>query len=100
MVTFVIKEQQMIDKEFELCYVQVHKKRDSEGKIEEISTRIVLGDELKSSIFFIMLVGVRPSTQISLKVAMANIEKIMPDLSEELGVILKKLFFMMHTFAL
>ena len=37
----------MIDKEFELCYVQVHKKRDSEGKIEEISTRIVLGDETK-----------------------------------------------------
>lgn len=31
----------------ELCYVQVHKKRNSQGKIEEISTRIVLGDETK-----------------------------------------------------
>jgi hypothetical protein len=31
----------------ELCYVQVHKKRDSKGKIEDISTRIVLGDETK-----------------------------------------------------
>jgi hypothetical protein len=28
-----------------LRYAQVHKKRDSKGKIEEISTRIVLGDE-------------------------------------------------------
>jgi hypothetical protein len=28
-----------------LRYVQVYKKRDSKGKIEEISTRIVLGDE-------------------------------------------------------
>lgn len=31
----------------DLCYVQVHKKRDSKGKIEAISTRIVLGDEAK-----------------------------------------------------
>lgn len=31
----------------ELCYVQVHKRRDSKGKIEEISTRIILGDETK-----------------------------------------------------
>ena len=31
----------------ELCYVQVHKKRDTKGKIEEISTRIVLGNETK-----------------------------------------------------
>jgi IS1 family transposase len=30
-----------------LRYAQVHKKRDSKGKIEEISTRIVLGDERK-----------------------------------------------------
>jgi IS1 family transposase len=29
----------------ELKYVQVHKKRDAKGKIEAISTRIVLGDE-------------------------------------------------------
>jgi hypothetical protein len=29
----------------QLKYAQVHKKRDSKGKIEEISTRIVLGDE-------------------------------------------------------
>jgi IS1 family transposase len=28
-----------------LRYAQVHKKRDSKGKIEEITTRIVLGDE-------------------------------------------------------
>jgi IS1 family transposase len=28
-----------------LRYAQVHKKRDSKGKIEEVSTRIVLGDE-------------------------------------------------------
>lgn len=31
----------------ELCYGQVHKKRDSKGKIENISTRIVLGDKTK-----------------------------------------------------
>ena len=30
-----------------LGYVQVHKKRDKKGKIEEISTRIVLGDDTK-----------------------------------------------------
>jgi hypothetical protein len=30
-----------------LRYAQVHKKRNSKGKIEEITTRIVLGDELK-----------------------------------------------------
>lgn len=29
-----------------LRYAQVHKKRDSKGRIEEISTRIVLGDEV------------------------------------------------------
>jgi IS1 family transposase len=36
---------QVVDSE--LCYVQVHKKRNSKGKIEDISTRIVLGDETK-----------------------------------------------------
>jgi len=36
---------QIIDKN--LSYVQVHKKRNDKGKIEEISTRIVLGDETK-----------------------------------------------------
>lgn len=30
-----------------LRYVQVHKKRNSKGKIEKISTRIVLGDEVE-----------------------------------------------------
>jgi hypothetical protein len=35
----------LIDKD--LCYVQVHKKRDTKGKIEKISTRIVLGHEFK-----------------------------------------------------
>lgn len=30
-----------------LRYAQVHKKRDSKGRIEEISTRIVLGDEVQ-----------------------------------------------------
>lgn len=30
-----------------LKYAQVHKKRDSKGRIEEISTRIVLGDEIE-----------------------------------------------------
>ncbi len=30
-----------------LRYAQVHKKRNSKGKIEEISTRIVLGDEVE-----------------------------------------------------
>jgi hypothetical protein len=33
----------LIDKD--LCYVQVHKKRDAKGKMEKISTRIVLGHE-------------------------------------------------------
>ena len=36
---------QVIDPD--LSYVQVHKKRDSKGKIEKISTRIVLGEETK-----------------------------------------------------
>lgn len=36
---------QIIDKD--LCYVQVHKKRDTKGNIQEISTRIVLGHEFK-----------------------------------------------------
>jgi IS1 family transposase len=30
-----------------LQYVQVHKKRNDKGRLEEISTRIVLGDEIK-----------------------------------------------------
>lgn len=34
---------QLIDKD--LCYVQVHKKRDKKGRIEKISTRIVIGQE-------------------------------------------------------
>jgi hypothetical protein len=36
---------QLIDKD--LCYVQVHKKRNAKGKVEEISTRIVIGHEFK-----------------------------------------------------
>lgn len=36
---------QVIDKD--LCYAQVHKKRNSKGKIEEVSTRIIIGDEGK-----------------------------------------------------
>lgn len=31
----------------DLRYAQVHKKRDKKGRLEEVSTRIVLGDELK-----------------------------------------------------
>lgn len=38
------KPKQIIDPQ--LRYVQVHKKRDSKGKIETITTRIVLGDEV------------------------------------------------------
>jgi hypothetical protein len=39
------KPKQIIDPD--LRYVQVHKKRNSKGKIEEITTRIVLGDEVE-----------------------------------------------------
>lgn len=35
----------LIDKD--LCYVQVHKQRDAKGKIEKVSTRIVLGHETR-----------------------------------------------------
>lgn len=44
-------DKQIVD--LDLAYVQVHKKRDAKGKIEAISTRIVLGDETKIlNIFF------------------------------------------------
>jgi IS1 family transposase len=38
------KPLQLVDPQ--LRYAQVHKKRDAKGKLEEITTRIVLGDEL------------------------------------------------------
>ena len=87
---------QVIDPD--LSYVQVHKKRDSKGKIEKISTRIVLGEETK--ILNIFYDACRCKTVNTDYVASrnGNFVKMMPDLSEKHFVILKKPVFTMPLF--